>query len=85
MLLVNELRGLYTDPYLAQEDVLALVELTEDIKHDRRRRIREMQGEREFLKDGSSRRRIGGSNQEWDEEKIIEREIVYDNGSRRRY
>ena len=64
-----------------QEDVLALVELTEDIKRDRRERIREMQGEREFAE--RPRRPLALPPPPWDEERVVEREIIYSPPPRR--
>ena len=71
-----------------QDDVLALADLTEDIKHDRKRRIREMDAEREFLREERerpARRPLALPQQAWDEERIVEREIVYDGPPRRGY
>ena len=62
--------------------MLALVELTDEIKHDRRRRIRDMQEEREFLREERPPRRQMALQQPWDEERVVEREIIYD-GPRR--
>ena len=71
-----------------QDDVLALVNLTEDINRDRLDRIRGIQGEREFRREEGPRR-LGAPGQQWDEERIVEREIIYDDGRppppRRRY
>lgn len=63
---------------LSQEDILFLVELTEDIKRDRRERIREIQAEREFAE--RPRRPAALPQPPWDEERIVEREIIYDRG-----
>ena len=61
-----------------QEDVLELVELSEDIRRDRRQRIREIQWERERLNDRRDRR-------PWDEERVVEREIIYEGRKPGRY
>lgn len=52
----------------SQEDVLQLVELSEEIRRDRRARIREIEWEREEL----NRRRLRY------DERVYEREIIYD-------
>jgi len=62
----------------SQEDVLFLVELTEDIKRDRRERIREIQAERDSA--GRPRRPLALPQPPWDEERVVEREIIYDRG-----
>ena len=67
-----------------QDDVLALVNLTEEINRDRRDRVRGIQDEREFRREDGHRRLLGPG-QEWDEERIVEREIIYDDGRRRHY
>ena len=61
-----------------QEDVLRLVELTEEIKHDRRERIREIKAEREFVE--RPRRPLALPPAPWDEERVVERVIEYDRG-----
>ena len=68
----------FTTDILVQEDVLRLVELTEDIKRDRRERIREIEAEREMA--DRQRRPLALPPPPWDEEKVIEREIIYDRG-----
>ena len=73
----------YTSPVLHtnthfQEDVLRLVELTEDIKRDRRERIREIEAEREMAE--RQRRPLALPPAPWDEERVVEREIIYDRG-----
>ena len=50
-----------------QEDVLQLVELTEDIRKDRRTRIRQIEYEREDLHRARPRH----------DERVYEREVVY--------
>ncbi len=61
-----------------QEDVLRLVELTEDIKRDRRERIREIQIERDIAE--RRRQPLALPAPPWDEERVVEREIIYDRG-----
>lgn len=63
-----------------QEDVLRLVELTEDIKRDRRERIREIQAEREFVERPRRQLALQPAPPPWDEERVVEREIIYDRG-----
>jgi len=63
----------YVMEYLRYEDVCQLVELSDEIRRDRRTRIREIEYEREEIQ----RRR-----KPYDE-RLFEREVVYD--SRRRY
>ncbi|KAI4222561.1 MAG: hypothetical protein L6R36_006060 [Xanthoria steineri] len=79
----------YIMSYLKYEDVLRLVEVSEDLKRDRRERIREIEWEQRHAPPPPKPRlalesgRPGG----WDEERIIEREIIYEGtpppGSRR--
>lgn len=57
-----------------QEDVLRLVETTEAIKRDRRERIREIEFERSLPRE-KPRKQLALP---WDEEKIYEREIIYE-------
>lgn len=57
-----------------QEDVLRLVEATEAIKRDRRERIREIEFERSLPRE-KPRKQLALP---WDEEKIYEREIIYE-------
>ena len=73
---------------MQQEDVLKLVEMSESIRRERRDRIREIERERERLErrdrdreewemvERSERRR--DRDRSFDDERIIEREIVYD-------
>ncbi|KAI4178189.1 MAG: hypothetical protein L6R41_008507 [Letrouitia leprolyta] len=59
-----------------QEDVLRLVELSEDIKRDRRERIREIEWEqRQSL---APKPRLALAGRPWDEERIVEREVIYE-------
>ena len=58
-----------------------MVDLSSDIKKGRRERIREMQFEREVL-DRPQRKQLALP---WDEERIVEREVIYDGPPPRRY
>lgn len=67
-----------------QEDVQELVELSEHIRKERQNRIREIAWERERKeeyerREAKERRRMG----EYENERIIEREIIYDEGGHR--
>ncbi|KAG7009389.1 hypothetical protein G7Y79_00002g005040 [Physcia stellaris] len=68
----------YVMSYLRYEDVQRLVDLSEDIKKGRRSRIREIQFEREAPR--KKQLALG-----WDEERVIEREVIYDGPPPRRY
>jgi len=57
------------------------VDLSEDIKTGRRERIREMQREREAPRERPRKPLALG----WDEERIVEREVIYDGPPPRRY
>ncbi|CAG8975022.1 hypothetical protein HYALB_00012190 [Hymenoscyphus albidus] len=79
----------YIIEYLRYEDVLELVEVSEQIRRDRQHRIREIERERERFErrarereewERAERRRDRDSG--YDDERIIEREIVYE-GDRR--
>lgn len=61
-----------------QEDVLQLVEITEANKRDRRERIREIEFERSLPRE-RPRKQLALP---WDEEKIYEREVIYEGPSR---
>ncbi|KAI9835671.1 MAG: hypothetical protein M1837_003672 [Sclerophora amabilis] len=63
----------YVMEYLRYEDVLDLVQRSEDIRRDRRDRIREIQ----FERDHPLERRVRGR-RSFDDERIIEREIIYE-------
>ena len=58
--------------------MLELVELSEDIRRDRRERIRQIQWERERLNDRRER-------QPWDERRVVEREVIYEGRRPGRY
>jgi len=75
---------------IMQEDVLRLVQLSEDIRRERQQRIHEIERERrrmekrerervEWERAERWRERSGG----FDDERIIEREIIYDSHGRR--
>ena len=76
-----------------QEDVTRLVEITEDLHRDRRERIDQIQWERKDPRlpepRQSERRAIGAPDRRDDrrdyDERIYEREVIYEDGSRRRY
>lgn len=73
----------FTNYELWQEDVLNLVETTERIRRDRRARIREIEFERSVQPAYERRREplaLG-----WDEEKVYEREVIYEPAGSRRY
>ncbi|KAF2423756.1 hypothetical protein EJ08DRAFT_652516 [Tothia fuscella] len=63
----------YVMEYLRYEDVLQLVEISDEIRHARRRRLREIEWEREEI---STRRPV--------EDRYYEREVIID-GARRRH
>lgn len=69
----------YSQP--TQEDILQLVELTEANKRDRRERIREIEFERSLPRE-RPRKQLALP---WDEEKIYEREVVYEGPRGSRY
>lgn len=75
----------YVIQYLQYEDVLQLVQLSEQIRKERQHRIREIERERarmerdERKREDWERRRGGG----FEEERLIEREIIYDRHGRR--
>ncbi|KAF1988704.1 hypothetical protein K402DRAFT_328148 [Aulographum hederae CBS 113979] len=58
----------YVMEYLRYEDVLQLVEISDDIRRERRRRIREIEWERQELDSRKSKY----------DETVIEREVIYD-------
>ncbi|KAI9684120.1 MAG: hypothetical protein M1829_003390 [Trizodia sp. TS-e1964] len=60
-----------------QEDVLELVEVSEDIRRERRDRIRQIQWERERLPE----RRVG----RYEDERVYEREIIFESKRPRGY
>ncbi|KAL8945051.1 MAG: hypothetical protein Q9216_000035 [Gyalolechia sp. 2 TL-2023] len=66
----------YIMNYLKYEDVLRLVEVSEDIKRDRRERIREIEWEQRQSLPQKPRLALAG--RPWDEERIVEREVIYE-------
>lgn len=73
-----------------QEDVLRLVQLSEDIRRERKHRIHEIERER-LAMEKRERQRIEWERMErrrernsgYDDERIVEREIIYDGHGRR--
>ncbi|KAL8693763.1 MAG: hypothetical protein Q9218_001459 [Villophora microphyllina] len=65
----------YVMSYLKYEDVLHLVELSEDLKRDRRERIREIEWEQ---RQAPPKPRLALAGRPWDEERIVEREVIYE-------
>ncbi|MCJ1473885.1 hypothetical protein MMC13_002540 [Lambiella insularis] len=69
----------YVMEYLRYEDVLRLVELSEDLRRERRERIRALEYERMHAPEPEPERpRRMLAAEPWNEERIYEREIVYD-------
>ncbi|KAL3417148.1 hypothetical protein PVAG01_11148 [Phlyctema vagabunda] len=85
----------YVIQYLRYEDVLQLVQLSERIRHERQHRIAEIARERERLERRERERFEYEREREeawrnsrfdkYDDERIIEREIIYDGRGGRRY
>jgi hypothetical protein len=80
-------RGLIVE----QEDVLELVQLSEVIRRERRERIREIERERERFErrerereEWERRERMRLRDGVFEDERIIEREVIYDSGGRPR-
>ncbi|RYP77532.1 hypothetical protein DL771_001105 [Monosporascus sp. 5C6A] len=77
----------YVMEYLRYEDVVELVNMSDEIRRARRRRAREIEWEREH-RDGWDRRhhhhhnRLSLNWDKMDDERIIEREVIYDRPSR---
>ncbi|KAL9586880.1 MAG: hypothetical protein Q9212_000624 [Teloschistes hypoglaucus] len=61
--------------YASSSEVLRLVELSEELKHDRRERIREIEREQRLP---APKPRLALTGRPWDEERIVEREIIYE-------
>lgn len=74
----------YIIQYLKYEDVQELVYLSEDIRRARKNRIRDMAHERERLKGREVLTIEDRRRPEYDDERIIEREIVYESPRRPR-
>ncbi|MCJ1416440.1 hypothetical protein MMC32_002776 [Xylographa parallela] len=69
----------YVMEYLRYEDVLRLVELSEDLRRERRERIRAIEWERAHEPEPEPERpRRQLAAEPWDEERIFEREVIYD-------
>lgn len=74
-----------------KEDVLELVKLSEDIRAERKERIREMQWERERELERKEREKKERKKEEkflkemgaYEDERIYEREVIYDGPPRR--
>ena len=64
-----------TAPGRQQEDILELVQLTQDIREARRDRVREIQWERDLIDGGNVR---PGRRGIAEEERVVEREVVYE-------
>lgn len=56
---------------------MRLVEISEDLRRERRERIREIEWERQH-EATPERPRLALPAQPWDEERVFEREIIYD-------
>ncbi|KAH8816786.1 hypothetical protein F5884DRAFT_234110 [Xylogone sp. PMI_703] len=74
----------YVLEYLRYEDVLELVELSEDIRSHRRERVREITFERDRMREEDRWARRRDHDDRYDEERVVEREIIYDGAPRRR-
>ncbi|KAI9743798.1 MAG: hypothetical protein M1818_002532 [Claussenomyces sp. TS43310] len=79
----------YVMQYLRYEDVQELVDLSEHIRKERQNRIREINHERERMKEAEERERREWERSrralpEYEDERIIEREIIYDGPYRTR-
>ncbi|KAE8443175.1 hypothetical protein EG329_002273 [Mollisiaceae sp. DMI_Dod_QoI] len=75
----------YVLQYLRYEDVLHLVELSEAIRRERKQRLREMEHERERMEKWDRRdRRRERERDDYTDERIIEREVIYDGRPPRR-
>ncbi|CAM1506369.1 Fc.00g060100.m01.CDS01 [Cosmosporella sp. VM-42] len=67
----------YIMDYLKYDDVLHLVDISDEIRRARKHRAREIEYEREYRDDWErSRHRHHGGAPKWDE--VVEREVVYD-------
>jgi len=73
----------YVMSYLKYDDVLQLVELSDEIRRFRKDRVREIQYERDWRDEWDRRHRHRHRPEPWDSERVREREVVYD--SRRPY
>lgn len=71
----------YIMAYLEYDDVLQLTELSNDIKRYRKDRVREIEWERDVTEDWERRRHRHHHHHgpgPWDEERVVEREVIYD-------
>ncbi|KAI0835516.1 hypothetical protein F5Y06DRAFT_136516 [Hypoxylon sp. FL0890] len=73
----------YVMQYLRYEDVLELVNLSDEIRRHRKRRTQEIEWEREWDRRHRNRRSLNWD--KVDDERIVEREVVYDRPSHRSY
>ncbi|KAI1105980.1 hypothetical protein F4804DRAFT_330726 [Jackrogersella minutella] len=73
----------YVMTYLRYEDVLELVNKSDEIRRHRKRRAREIEWEREWDRRHRNRRSVNWDNIE--DERVVEREVVYDRPSHRGY
>ncbi|KAI1379976.1 hypothetical protein F4677DRAFT_442167 [Hypoxylon crocopeplum] len=73
----------YVMQYLRYEDVLELVNVSDDIRQRRRRRAQEIDWERDW--DRRHRHRHSVNWDKVDDERIVEREVVYDRPSHHKY
>ncbi|RFU29349.1 hypothetical protein B7463_g6984, partial [Scytalidium lignicola] len=73
----------YVLEYLRYEDVLELVELSEDIRRHRRDRIRDIARERDRMREEDKWSRRKEYDDRYDEERVVEREYIYDGAPRR--
>ncbi|KAI1766798.1 hypothetical protein GGR53DRAFT_190721 [Hypoxylon sp. FL1150] len=73
----------YVMQYLRYEDVLELTNLSDDIRRARRRRAQEIEWEREWDRRHRNRRSLNWD--KMDDERVVEREVVYDRGTHRTY
>lgn len=75
----------YIMDYLRYEDVLRLTELSDSIRRARKERVREIQWERDWRDERERPHRRHHYDhdhwrwEEWDDERVREREVVYDN------
>ncbi|CAH0040194.1 unnamed protein product [Clonostachys solani] len=74
----------YIMDYLKYDDVLQLTELTEDIRRHREDRVRELEWERDSRRQHHHQHHAHHYHthpyEQWDEEHVREREIIYENG-----
>lgn len=66
-----------------QEDVVELVNLSDDVRRARKRRAQEIEWEREWDRRHRNRRSLNWD--KIDDERIVEREVIYDRPSGRTY